>query len=158
MSSIRNPDAETLRGLIRAFVRRFGLLDQSHTPCGLPMAVSDAHALIEILRRPGIEPLELSKRLGLSKSDVSRLLSRLKKRAQIRQERNKEDGRVYNLHLTEKGKRTANVVERESLVMFETIFSRIPGPKAKQLLNSLPHLIRAIPESLRYLNAEEDAD
>jgi DNA-binding MarR family transcriptional regulator len=138
-------DAETLRGLIRTFIRRFGLLDQNHTPCGLPMTVSDAHALVELWHSPGIEPLELSRRLGLSKSAVSRLLLRLKRRGQIRQERNKDDGRAYNLNLTEKGKRTANLINHESILLFGTILSRMRERDAKQLLDSLPLLIQAIP-------------
>ena len=154
MSAIENHDAETLRKLIRSFVRRFGLLDQSHTPCGLPMTVSDAHALVELLHNPGIEPLELSRRLGLSKSAVSRLLPRLKRRNQIRQVRNKEDRRAYSLYLTEKGKRTAKMIDKESLLMFEKILSGMPEHEAKQLLNSLPLLIRAISESHCPLDAE----
>jgi DNA-binding MarR family transcriptional regulator len=110
------------------------------------MTVSDAHALAELLNSPGIEPLELSRRLGLTKSAVSRLLIRLKRRGQIRQVRNKEDGRAYNLHLTAKGKRTARVIDRESLLMFGRILSSIPEREATVLLNSLPLLIQAISE------------
>jgi DNA-binding MarR family transcriptional regulator len=118
------------------------------------MTVSDAHALVEVLNNPGIEPLELSRQLGLSKSAVSRLILRLKRRGQIRQARNKDDGRAYNLDLTDKGKRTAKMIDQESLLMFGKILSRIPEREAKQLLNSLPLLIRAISESHRTLGAE----
>jgi DNA-binding MarR family transcriptional regulator len=154
MNAKESHDAEELRKLIRAFVRRFGLLDQSHTPCGLPMTVSDAHALVEMLHNPGIEPLELSRRLGLSKSAVSRLLPRLKRRGQIRQERSKDDGRAYSLHLTDKGKRAAKMIDQESLLMFGRILLGIPEREAKQLLNSLPLLIQAISESHRSLDLE----
>jgi DNA-binding MarR family transcriptional regulator len=158
MSLMEKSDTVALRGLIRAFIRRFGLLDQSRTPCGLPMTVSDAHALVEVLHSPGIEPLELSKRLGLSKSAVSRLLFRLKRRGQVRREKDKNDGRAYNLHLTEKGKRTANLIDRESLVMFGTILSGMSEPEARQLLNSLSLLIQAIPEPKCRLDMERDLD
>lgn len=154
MTKRREPNAETLRGLIRTFVRRFGLLDQSRTPCRLPMTVSDAHALVELVHNPGIEPLELSRRLGLSKSAVSRLLPRLKRRGQIRQERKKQDGRAYSLYLTDKGKRTAEMIDQESLLMFGKILSRMPEREAKQILNSLPLLIQAISESHRTLGAK----
>ena len=154
MSVTEHHGAETLRKLIRTFVRRFGLLDQSHTPCGMPMTVSDAHALMELLHSSGIEPLELSRRLGLSKSAVSRLLLRLKRRGHIRQERSKEDGRAYSLYLTDKGIRTAKTIDQESLRLFGKILSGIPEREAKKLLDSLPILIRAISESHRTLDAE----
>ena len=118
------------------------------------MTVSDAHALVELVHNPGIEPLELSRRLGLSKSAVSRLLPRLKRRGQIRQERKKQDGRAYSLYLTDKGKRTAEMIDQESLLMFGKILSRMPEREAKQILNSLPLLIQAISESHRTLGAK----
>ena len=154
MSKNPEPNAEALRELIRTFVRRFGLLDQSHTPCGLPMTVSDAHALVEVLHSPGVEPLELSRRLGLSKSAVSRLLPRLKRRGHIRQERNREDGRAYSLYLTDKGKQAAKMIDQESLLLFGKILSGLPQREARQLLNTLPFLIRAISESHGNLDAE----
>jgi DNA-binding MarR family transcriptional regulator len=146
MGVTKRSDAETLRQLIRTFIRCFGLLDQSRTPCGLPMTVSDAHALVELLLSPGLEPLELSRRLGLSKSAVSRLLLRLKRRGQITQKSDQSDGRAFNLHLTEKGKRTANLINRESITLFGSILSRIREDDAKRILDSLPLLIQAIRE------------
>jgi DNA-binding MarR family transcriptional regulator len=122
------------------------------------MAVSDAHALLELLQSPGIEPLELSRRLGLTKSAVSRLIARLKRRGQIRQVRNREDGRVYNLSLTGKGKQTADMIDRESLLMFGKILSGIPEEQAKLVLKALPLLIEAIPETHRILDTKRDTD
>jgi len=118
------------------------------------MTVSDAHALVELLRRPGIEPLELSRRLGLSKSAVSRLLSRLKKRGQIRQQKSKADGRALNLHLTEKGERTAGMIDRESLKTFGRIASRLPRDTVELLERHLPLLIRALPKSRADLDTD----
>jgi len=154
VSAMNNPDAETLRELIRSFIRRFGLLDQSHTPCGLPMTVSDAHALVELLRSPDLEALELSKRLGLSKSAVSRLLLRLKRRGQITQKRDRNDGRACNLRLTEKGKRQAEMINRESRKIFGVIISGLPEEAVRRLLQYLPLLIKSLPESRQDLNAE----
>jgi DNA-binding MarR family transcriptional regulator len=147
MKVMKTSDAEVLRELIRTFVRRFGLLDQSHTPCGLPMSVSDAHALVELLRIPGIEALELSRQLGLSKSAVSRLLPRLKRRGHITQKRNPKDGRASNIYLTEKGTRTAKLINRESIELFGKILANIREVDAKQILDALPLLIKAIPDS-----------
>jgi DNA-binding MarR family transcriptional regulator len=150
MKATKTSDAETLRELIRSFVRRFGLLDQCHTPCGLLMTVSDAHALVELLHSPGLEPLALSRRLGLSKSAVSRLLLRLKRRGQITQEKDQNDRRAVHLCLTEKGKRTANLINLESIALFGSILSRIHKRDSKRILDSLPILIQAIPEPGSY--------
>jgi len=147
------PDPETLRRLIHAFIRRFGLLDQTHTPCGLPITVSEAHALMELLRCPDMDQMELSRRLGLSKSATSRLLQRLKRRGQINRSRSRTDGRAYSIRLTEKGKRQAEMINRESLSTFGIIISGISEDVAHRLLQCLPYLIKALPPSHRDLNS-----
>ena len=60
-----------------ALIRRFGLLDSDRTPCGQPVAVSHAHALMELLRAPATKQGELARPLGLSKSAVSRMVDQL---------------------------------------------------------------------------------
>ena len=139
------PNPEKLRVLIQTFIRRFGLLDQTRTPCGMPIAVSDAHALMELLINPGIEQMELSRRLGLSKSAISRLLLRLARRGQIQRTKSRDDGRVYNLSLTQKGKSRAEVINRESLMTFKAIISGLSKDATDQLSKSLPLLIKALP-------------
>jgi DNA-binding MarR family transcriptional regulator len=148
------PDPEALRGLIQAFIHRFGLLDQTRTPCGLPISVSDAHALMEILKDPGIDQMELSRHLGLSKSATSRLLLRLVKRGKVKRTKNRNDGRAYNLNLTDKGKRQAEMINRESLKIFGAIISGLSEDAAQQLMQSLPLLINALPESRQIMKSE----
>ncbi|HBC47141.1 MAG TPA: hypothetical protein DEO84_11635 [candidate division Zixibacteria bacterium] len=147
-----NPDA--LRELIQAFIHRFGLLDLTRTPCGLSISVSDAHALMELLKTPNIDQMNLSKRLGLSKSATTRLVQRLKRRGQISRCRNQLDGRAYNLNLTDKGKRQAEMINRESLKIFGAIISGLSEDAAQQLMQSIPLLIKAIPEFNRNSKSE----
>jgi len=142
---VAKPNPEKLRVLIQTFIRRFGLLDQTRTPCGMPIAVSDAHALMELLKNPGIEQMELSRRLGLSKSAISRLLLRLARRGQIQRTKSRDDGRVYNLSLTQKGKSRAEVINRESLMTFKAIISGLSQDATDKLSKSLPLLIKALP-------------
>jgi DNA-binding MarR family transcriptional regulator len=147
-------DAENLRELIHAFIRNFGLLDQTQTPCGMPISVSDAHALMELLKTPNIDQMNLSKKLGLSKSATTRLVQRLKGRRQINRCRSQDDGRAYRLQLTEKGKSQAEMINRESLKIFGAIISGLSEDAAQQLMQSLPLLIKALPESRRNMNSE----
>ncbi len=138
---------EELRSLIHAFVRNFGLLDQTRTPCGMAISVSDAHALMELLREPGIEQTRLSSVMGLSKSATSRLIQRLHRRGQIKKVRSKADGRVYNLWLTEKGKRQAVMVNARSLSTFGAIIADLPNDATEHLLEYLPLLVEALPKA-----------
>ncbi len=141
-----NPDANALRTLIHAFIRRFGLLDQSRTPCGMPLATSDAHALMELQRDPGLEQVELATRLGLSKSAVSRMLVRLEERGLVRRARSQADGRAHDLRLSARGERLATQVNEQSLRRFGTLLSRLPAGTPAPLLECLAHLVNAVPE------------
>lgn len=145
---------EKLRALIHAFIRKFGLLNQTRTPCGMPISVSDAHALMELLKTPNIDQMDLSNKLGLSKSATTRLVQRLKRRGQINRFRSPDDGRAYNLKLTEKGKRQAEMINRESLATFGTIISGLSDDAIGQLLDFLPLLIEALPGSSHKSNSK----
>ena len=144
--------AEKLRTLIHAFIRNFGLLDQTRTPCGMPISVSDAYALMELLKNPGIEQVKLARRLGLSKSATTRLIQRLIRRGQIKRNRSNDDGRAYHLQLTEKGIRQATAINKESLATFKAITSNLSDNAIEHLLEHMPHLIRALPRSIQRIN------
>jgi len=144
---------EKFRATIHAFIRNFGLLDQTRTPCGLPIPVSDAHALMELLKTPGIGQTELSRRLGLSKSATSRLLRRLIRRGQVTRVNRVDDGRAYSLQLTGKGKRQARMINRESLATFRAVMSGLSEEAAEQLLRYFPLLVKALPGPARKLDS-----
>lgn len=145
--------AVELRALIHAFVRNFGLLDQTRTPCGMPISVSDAHALMELSKYPGISQVRLSERLGLSKSATTRLVQRLIRRGQVKRSNSDDDGRAYNLQLSEKGVRQAKRINHESMATFEVIISGMPEEAVQSLLQSLPPLLRALPKSHQETNS-----
>lgn len=150
------PRAENLRTLIHEFVRGFGLLDQTKTPCGMPISVSDAYALMELLKDPGIEQIKLARRLGLSKSATTRLIQRLIRRGQIKRIKSANDGRAYNLQLTEKGNRQAITINKESLATFKAITSNLSENAVEHLLEYMPHLIQALPRSNQGINKSID--
>lgn len=108
------------------------------------MAVSDAYALVEILRHPGIESVELARHLGLSKSAVSRLVVRLKRRGQVVVNRSQKDGRAHELVLSAKGKKSAELIDHKSREMFAIVLSEMHSNEGKLLIDSLKRLILAI--------------
>ena len=136
---------EQLRTLVHRFLRTFGLLDQSRTPCGVPLPVSQAHALMELLDSPGLSQTLLSGRLGLSKSSVSRLVRRLAEGDQLRRDPDPEDGRVFRLRLTDKGRRAAKVIESASRERFGRLLGGVPPERRGQLLEALELLVSAVP-------------
>ena len=49
MDYYRRVVTDEFRALMQEFVRQFGLLSADRTPCGKPLASSDAHALMVLL-------------------------------------------------------------------------------------------------------------
>jgi DNA-binding MarR family transcriptional regulator len=90
-----------------ALIRAFGLHKPNETPCGKPVSVAEAHALIELSRAETLVQKELASRLRLEKSTVSRLVGLLEGRRWVERSRNPEDGRAVELRLTEVGRKTA---------------------------------------------------
>ncbi len=147
---------EDLRTLVQTFVRRFGLLDQARTPCGAAMTISAAHALSELARSPGIDQNELARRLGLSKSAVSRLSASLEGSGLLVREPSDSDGRAWLLRLTTKGERLSREIAGRSLVFFGEIMAGLPAAKVAAVFDGLSALIQAIPNE-RGARAKEHA-
>ena len=139
---------EQLRFLIQQFIRKFGLLEESHTPCGMPLSVSKAHALMELLQHPRIAQNELASHLCLSKSNVSRMLSRLIAKGHIKKIRDKYDGRAFRIQLTSKGRRLAKTADIQSRKHFEELAERLLLEQRDKIIDALGILIEAVQSPL----------
>lgn len=118
-------------------VRSLGLHKPDQTPCGQPVSVAEAHALLEIAREPGLTQNNLASRLGLEKSTVSRIAGMLEQRRWIRRVRDERDARFVRLHLTQHGiKANANIGESRR-AKFERIFRGIPPDRRHSIVESL---------------------
>ena len=133
-----------LRRLIQTFIRSAGLLAGDQTPCGHPVAVSHAHALMVLLEtaRKGkrVTQRELGQALGIDKSNVTRLCRRMESAGHLVQSRSADDGRARLLSLTTRGTRVAKNVERSSRDRFQAAdVSHSPKvPRRSPLLARLP--------------------
>lgn len=137
--------AVELQEQLIAFVRAFGLLRPDVTPCGQPLSVSEAHALLELSRDAGLSQVALGERLRLQKSTVSRLVTQLEGKGWVERGRDRTDGRVIQLHLTEPGRRIADQVATARADHYASILQRIPEDERGQVLHALEVLVQAVP-------------
>lgn len=136
-----------LRAAVQELTRRFGLLAESSTPCGHPLATSHAHALM-LLREAGPAGLpqgELGRQLGIDKSNASRLVRQLAAggRVTVRSAPD-QDARVKRVRLTAKGARLAADVEQSSRRRFAAVWDAIPPKQRRAVLDGLAQLTRAM--------------
>jgi DNA-binding MarR family transcriptional regulator len=139
---------DLLRRQVQRFVRGFGLLADDRTPCGAPLSAREAHALMIVLERerladPALQN-DLAAALGIDKSNVTRLVQRLRSDGRIEQRSSKEDGRARILRLTKKGRRLAETIERTSRARFESLLAGIPADGHELVLTALTLLNDAI--------------
>ena len=118
-------DILTLRLDIQRFMRLFGLLDRHVTPCGFPLSVSQVIALQELENRE-MTLTELTDRLLLERSSVSRLADQLVKEGFIDREPNRENRREVLLSLAPKGNHALRRVREQSVAFYRRLFDRIP--------------------------------
>ena len=130
-----------------ALIRAFGLHQPDQTPCGKPVAVAEAHALMELAQGAPLSQNDLVARLQLEKSTVSRLVGILETRGWIVRARSAQDGRARELRLTESGRQIAADLAEARRTKFARVFDAIPEQERAAVLASLQILVEAIREN-----------
>ena len=130
-----------------ALVRAFGWHRPMSTPCGKPVPIAEAHALMELDKQPVLTQHELTTRLNLSKSTVSRLVSNMVKRDWVKRSRNATDGRVSDLRLTDTGHNAAAEMAQARERKMAGVLDAVSAENRPQLIENLNLLLEAIHES-----------
>ena len=128
-------------------MRSLGLHKPDQTPCGQPISVAEAHALLEIAREPGLTQNGLATRLGLEKSTVSRIAGMLEQRRWVRRVRDERDARFVRLHLTQHGIKANVRIAEARRGKFDRIFRAIPADRRRSIVDSLAILLEVTRES-----------
>ena len=126
-----------------AFVRSFGLLKPDQTPCGQPVAVAEAHALMDLAAFGSMRQGELAARLQLEKSTVSRLVRQMEAHGWIQRNSDRNDGRAVLLRLTRQGRETATELALARQEKLARILAAIPEDKRSMVVEAISILERA---------------
>jgi DNA-binding MarR family transcriptional regulator len=142
------PNIEQLEEQMTALVRAFGLHKAGLTPCGQPFSVSEAHALSEVERHGRLSQTELSARLRLDKSTVSRLVKKLEKVGWFLRERVDPDNRVVVLRLSPQGQAVASRLTAARKEKFERILDNLSTTDQINIVESITVLVGAIDKTV----------
>ena len=130
-----SPLVSDIRTASRDLVRQFGLMNQ--TVAGTDLTLSSAHAIIEIGRAGQLSSRELSQKLQLEKSTVSRLVKSLVARGELQELRSSNDLRVKLLSLTRQGKKTLGNIDRYAEAQVSTALDRLNADSRQGVLKGL---------------------
>jgi DNA-binding MarR family transcriptional regulator len=136
-------NAKELLESVVAFVRGFGLHKPDQTPCGQPVTVTEAHALMDLAAFGPVRQGELASRLKLEKSTVSRLVRQMEAHGWIQRNSDRHDGRAVLIRLTRQGRETATELARARQEKFARIISAIPEAKRPTVVEAISILERA---------------
>jgi DNA-binding MarR family transcriptional regulator len=135
---------EELRQATQRFFRAFGVLSSGSTPCGKPIAMAEAHALMLLLQRGEMSQQDLVQELRIDKSNVARLCAKLVEEGRATQRADTEDKRSRLVALTANGLKLAKEVDLSSRRRFAEVLSALPRGGAGVVVGALRDLTAAI--------------
>jgi DNA-binding MarR family transcriptional regulator len=136
--------SDELAERVVSFVRAFGLHRPHETPCGKPIPVAEAHALMDLARLGPMSHGQLAHRLQLEKSTVSRIVRQLERRRWIERDTGSHDRRVVFVRLTKRGKAATRDLAQARRGKFSRLLANIPPAKRTAVIKSLSTLAGAL--------------
>lgn len=133
---MRREQVLQLRNTVQQFIRSFGLLEQTTTPCGFSMSLSQVYALQE-LERQTLTITELAEKLQLERSSVSRLIDGLVNGGFVSREINENNRREVVIGLTEKGANSIVRVREQSVDFYNKILGNLSESEQDMFYESL---------------------
>lgn len=143
--------ARALRDAVRQIIISHGALKAARRPCGTPLPLPHAYALLELLHSADpVTVTALAQRLTIDRTNVSRLCARMEASGELMMQAHPDDGRARVLILTHKGEALARGVDASSAEHFAGI-ARTLGASAGPVIEAL-ELLR----SAMVLSEDED--
>ena len=147
---------DQLRSLVQRLFRKFGTLGAGATPCGKPLSIAHAHALM-VLAHGELTQQELAAKLCIDKSNVARLCAKLVEAGHAKQASGARDRRSRVVALTPAGQRLARDVDVASRQRFAALLSGMNASRRQHVIDGLSQLVAAIDAAAEPLEEDEDA-
>jgi len=141
-SRATNRQARQLQQAITALVRRFALAERADVSC-CGMTVAQA-ATLQALSEGDLRLGELSRRLGITASTLTRNLARLEERGLAERVTDPLDGRAQRVALTAEGRIAAAEVVRQETAFARSVLECLPPGSAAATIDAFEHLLAAV--------------
>lgn len=141
----RSADIAAFRHAIRTFIRAFGLLSETKTPCGEAVPLAHAHVITVLAEAEGVKEItrgHLVEELRIDKSNVTRLLKHLERLKVVCSVSDASDARQKRIRLTKKGHAIAARLDAASKQKFGDLFENIPSRNRKIVIKAVQELAR----------------
>lgn len=135
---------------IRAFRKSLRLFERltaqqlKEDSCCRGVTLAQCHTILEIEDMGQATTVELSKRLGLDKSTLSRTVDGLVNIGLLKRAPDPNDRRFNLLSLTEKGQEVADHINQANDEFFRQVFDGIEGERHDEVVDNFETLVRAM--------------
>jgi len=146
MAMSRECCLEELGEIIRKLVRAFQMFERDRVKV-LGFTFSQCYALLEVARDEGLTMNDLSERMNLDGSTMTRVVDVLVRDGWLERNRPEEDRRVVRVFLTEKGRRMASRLEESIEAYYRDVLKNLPAGHVDEVLESMRHLLDALRKS-----------
>lgn len=133
-----------LSGLLGQFVRAAGLLHPGQLSAFGHVSLSEGWALMELADGEPLTQRDLSERLDLEKSTVSRLVVAMERRGFVTRRRHPHNRRFTEVAITDHGRTVVNQLASDMLERHAHIFAEMTAAERKALATGLSALVRAM--------------
>ncbi len=135
--------ARRFRDAIEVLVRRFSISERADVAC-CGMTVAQA-ATLEALHKDGPQRLtDLSRRLGIAPSTLTRNFARLEERRLVVREADPGDSRAQRASLTPRGRAAAREVEDREVDFAGAVLARIESRRRDEAVGAVEALLAAV--------------
>lgn len=137
---------EEVRETIQKMVRVFQLFERDQIKA-LGFTTSQCYCLIALLNSDGLPMNELSEKMNLDTSTMTRIVAKLVRDKYIQRERSEADKRVVIVKLSEKGLSAAKDLSRQLNAYYEKIIDNLPKGRVEEVLESTALLLDAFEQA-----------
>lgn len=128
--------------LIQKLVRVMQIFERDQIkPFGF--TTSQCYVLLELKKTQGLTMNELSEKMNLNTSTMTRIISNLVRDGYIDREKDQSDRRIVIVKLTDEGIMAAEKLDESIMNYYQKIVYNLPEGKVEEVLNSVELLINA---------------
>ncbi len=143
MQAAQQDQARRIHEAVRALVRRFSVSERADVAC-CGMTVAQAATLDALACCGSVRLSELSRKLGIAPSTLTRNWKRLEEKGLVEKLSDPEDRRAWLARLTPAGQSAAKELEEQELDFARQVVCRLPEKSREPIAHGLELLLQAI--------------
>lgn len=130
---MKNPTAvEAIRAFNRFYTNIIGVIDRHIL--GSPFSLTEVRIMLEVFRRPGCNARKIKETLEVDEGYLSRTIDKLVKQGLIRKRQSENDGRMFVLSLSTKGRNVFSELDKEAGAAIEAIIGHLSDSEVAEII------------------------